>query len=191
MTKYSGKAMVHDYQLTTIGDALLPFGHSFNSIDPAELADAEELLLALKPHLFAINSDYQPAMRSGDAWMSCCWNGDGIQLSRDLPEMKYVLGSEGGEVWVDTWAIVKDAPHRAAAYAFINYMLNPAVAAADSVSHGYAQTDERATALLSEDMRTNAAMYPPDELIANLEFGAAGVGTNEDRAELFARFKAA
>lgn len=191
MGEYSGKAMVHDYQLTTIGNALKVFGHSFNSVDPAEMADAEELLLALKPHLFAITSDYQPAMRSGDAWMSACWNGDGIQLNRDLPELKYVLGSEGGEIWVDTWAIVKDAPHRAAAYAFVNYMLNPAVAAAESVVHGYAQTDARATALLSEAMRTNPAMYPPEDSIANLEFGAANVLTDEGRAELMARFKAA
>lgn len=189
MGEYSGRAMVHDYQLTTIGAALNALGYSFNSIDPAEMAEAETLLLELKPHLFAITSDYQPAMRSGDAWMTICWNGDGIQLNRDLPEMRYVLGSEGGEIWVDTWAMVKDAPHRAAAYAFIDYMLNPGVAAAESVAHGYAQTDERATALLSEDMRANAAMYPQDDLIANLEFGADGVGTNEGRAELMARFK--
>jgi spermidine/putrescine transport system substrate-binding protein len=191
MGKYSGRAMVHDYQLTTIGNALKVFNHSFNSVDPAELADAEELLLEVKPHLFAITSDYQPAMRAGDAWMTACWNGDGLQLNRDLPEMKYVLGSEGGEIWVDTWAIVKDAPHRAAAYAFIDYMLNPAVAAAESVAHGYAQTDERAKALLPEAMQTNPVMYPPADLIANLEFGASNVLTDEGRAELMARFKAA
>ena len=61
--------MVHDYQLTTIGNALKYYGYSFNSSKPDELAKAEELLLEAKPHLFAINSDYQPAMRNGDAWM--------------------------------------------------------------------------------------------------------------------------
>ena len=61
--------MVHDYQLTTIGNALKYFGYSFNSIDPKELAEAEKLLLEAKPHLFAITSDYQPAMRNGDAWI--------------------------------------------------------------------------------------------------------------------------
>ena len=40
---------------------------------PDELAKAEELLLKVKPHLFAITSDYQPAMRDGDAWMTMCW----------------------------------------------------------------------------------------------------------------------
>ncbi len=34
MTDYSGRTIVHDYQLTTIGNALKYFGYSFNSVDP-------------------------------------------------------------------------------------------------------------------------------------------------------------
>ena len=42
----TGRAMVHDYQLTTIGNALKYYGYSFNSNDEKELADAEKLLIA-------------------------------------------------------------------------------------------------------------------------------------------------
>ena len=49
MSEFSGRTMVHDYQLTTIGNALKYYGYSFNSIDPKELADAEKLLLDAKP----------------------------------------------------------------------------------------------------------------------------------------------
>ncbi|MDH3466805.1 MAG: spermidine/putrescine ABC transporter substrate-binding protein, partial [Gammaproteobacteria bacterium] len=106
-TDFSGRTMVHDYQLTTIGNALKYFGYSFNSVDPNELADAEKLLLEVKPHLFAISSDYQPPLRNGDAWMSMCWTGDGKQLHTDIPEIVYVLGKEGGEIWSDYYAIPK------------------------------------------------------------------------------------
>jgi len=78
--KYSGRVTVHDYQLTTIGNALKYYGYSFNSIDPKQLAEAEKLLLDAKPHLFAITSDYQPAFRNGDTWLGICWTGDGKQL---------------------------------------------------------------------------------------------------------------
>ncbi|MBV2186907.1 MAG: extracellular solute-binding protein, partial [Rhizobium sp.] len=81
MAEASGRTMVHDYQLTTIGSALVSLGYSFNSIDPAELAAAEKLLLAVKPHLLAIDSDYQPAMRAGDAWLAMCWANDGLQMN--------------------------------------------------------------------------------------------------------------
>jgi spermidine/putrescine transport system substrate-binding protein len=64
---HAGRTMVHDYQLTTIGNALKYFGYSFNSNDEKELAEAEKLLLESKPNLFAINSDYKPSLINGDA----------------------------------------------------------------------------------------------------------------------------
>jgi len=191
MTKASGRVMVHDYQLTTIGNALKYFGYSFNSVDPKELADAEDLLLKAKSHLFAINSDYQPSMRSTDAWMSVAWTGDGLQLHRDMPEIDYVLGKEGGEIWSDFYAIPAEAPHLDAAYAFIDYLLDPEVNAREVLAHGYPVPDERTTALLPKEMTSNPIMYPAQELLDALEFGAAVTLTNPLRAEIMARFKAA
>jgi spermidine/putrescine transport system substrate-binding protein len=187
----TGRVMVHDYQLTTIGNALKYFGYSFNSNDEKELADAEKLLLEAKPHLFAINSDYQPSMRNGDAWMSVCWTGDATQLKRDLPEMEYVIGKEGGEIWTDYYAIPKGAQNIDAAYAFIDYMLTPEVNAREVQAHGYPSTDSRTNALVPKEMLENPILYPAKELLTNLEFGAAATLTNPLRAEIMARFKAA
>lgn len=188
---FSGRTMVHDYQLTTIGNALKYYGYSFNSIDPNELADAEKLLIEVKPHLYAISSDYQPPMRNGDAWMTVAWTGDATQLNRDLPEMVYVLGREGGEIWSDYYAVPKDAPHRAAAYALINFLLDPAVNAKEAVAHGYPVADSRVLELLPQEMLDNPIIFPAQELLDPLEFGAAVTLTDPNRAELMARFKSA
>jgi spermidine/putrescine transport system substrate-binding protein len=188
---FSGRTMVHDYQLTTIGNALKYFGYSFNSIDPSELADAERLLIDVKPHLFAISSDYQPAMRSGDAWMTMCWTGDGKQMNSDMPEIAYVLGREGGEIWSDYYAIPKGAAHREAAYALINYMLDPQVNAREVLAHGYPVADSRTNKLLPEEILNDPILYPAQELLDALEFGAAATLTDPNRAELLARFKSA
>ncbi|MFT5796554.1 MAG: spermidine/putrescine transport system substrate-binding protein [Candidatus Azotimanducaceae bacterium] len=191
MDDFSGRTMVHDYQLTTIGAALNYHGYSFNSIDEAELADAEKLLIAVKPHLFAISSDYQPSMRSGDAWMTICWTGDGKQLNTDIPEIQYILGKEGGELWSDYYAIPKGAPHTEAAYALINFMLDPEVNAREVLAHGYPVADSRTNALLPEEMLNDPILYPAAELLNALEFGAAASLTDPNRAELMARFKSA
>jgi spermidine/putrescine transport system substrate-binding protein len=191
MTTYSGKTTIHDYQLTSIGAALKYFGYSFNSVDPDELAEAEELLIAVKPHLFAITSDYQPPVRNGDAYIAMAWTGDALQLQRDFPDVVYVLGAEGGELWEDNWAIVKGAPNLEAAYAFVNYMLAPEVAAKETEGHGYPQVDERATVLLSDELKNDPIMYPAQELLTPLEFGAAVTLLDEGRAELWARVKSA
>ncbi len=190
-TDASGRVMVHDYQLTTIGNALKYFEYSFNSVDPKELADAEKLLIDSKPHLFAINSDYQPSMRSTDAWMSIAWTGDGLQLNRDIPEIDYVLGKEGGELWSDFYAIPKSAKRLDAAYAFINFLIDPVVSAKEVEVHGYPVPDDRVTALLPKEMTENPIMYPAKELLDALEFGAAITLTDPLRAEVMARFKSA
>ncbi len=188
---FSGRTMVHDYQLTTIGNALKYFGYSFNSIAEAELADAEQLLIDAKPHLFAISSDYQPAMRSGDAWLTMCWTGDGKQLNVDMPEIRFVLGEEGGELWSDYYAIPKSAPRKDAAYALINFLLDPEVNAREVLAHGYPTPDQRTKDLLPEEILNDPILYPAEELLSALEFGAAATLTDPNRAELMARFKSA
>jgi len=191
MGKGSGHTILHDYQLTTIGGALCALGYSFNSIDTKELAEAEELLIKSKPHLFAITSDYQPGMRSTDAWMSICWNGDGTQLKNDMPEMEYVIATDGGEIWTDFYAIPKDAPHLEAAYAFINFMQDPYVQAREAAVHGYAPTDARAIALQPDSLGSDPILHPAENLMNGLEFGAAQTLTDPTRAEVMARFKSA
>ena len=59
--------MVHDYQLTTIGNALKYYGYSFNSLKQDELAKAEKLLLKVKPHLFAVSIRLPAGHARGDA----------------------------------------------------------------------------------------------------------------------------
>jgi len=189
--KYSGRVTVHDYQLTTIGNALKYYGYSFNSNDTKELADAEKLLIEAKPHLFAITSDYQPAFRNGDAWLGICWTGDGEQLHRDIPAIQYVLGREGGEIWTDFYAIPKSAPNREGGYALLNFLLDPTVNAAEAKFHGYATTDSRVRELLPKEVLNDPIIYPAAELLKPLEFGAAATFTNPARAEILARFKAA
>jgi len=187
----SGHTIVHDYQLTTIGAAMCALGFSFNSIVPDELDKAEKLLIDSKPHLFAITSDYQPGMRSGDAWMSICWTGDGKQLNTDMPEMEYVVASDGGELWSDFYAIPSDAPHLEAAYAFMNYMQDPYIQARDFAVHGYPTSDSRVDAMLPASTLNDPILYPAKELMDGLEFGAAKTLTDPGRAEVIARFKSA
>jgi spermidine/putrescine transport system substrate-binding protein len=190
-SKYSGRTTVHDYQLTTIGNALKYYGYSFNSNDEKELADAEKLLLDTKPHLFAITSDYQPAMRNGDAVLAVAWTGDGKQLHKDLPEIIYVLGKEGGEIWSDFYAVPKEAPNKKAGYALINFLLEPDINKNEVLFHGYPVADKRVLDLLPPEMLKDEIMFPAAEALKPLEFGAAATLTNPVRAEIMAKFKSA
>jgi spermidine/putrescine transport system substrate-binding protein len=191
MTEADGRAMVHDYQLTTIGNALVSLGFSFNSVKPEELAKAEELLIKVKPHLYAINSDYQPSMRASDAWMTMCWTNDGAQLNRDIPEIQFVLGTDGGEIWSDFYAVPKSAANKPAGYALLNFLMDPQNAVKEHIANGAPTTDSRVMSLLPAEITGNKIVYPDEAALTPLEFGAAVTLTDPARAELMARFKSA
>jgi spermidine/putrescine transport system substrate-binding protein len=191
MTEADGRAMVHDYQLTTIGNALVSLGFSFNSVKAEELAKAEELLIKVKPHLYAINSDYQPSMRASDAWMTMCWTNDGAQLNRDIPEIQFMLGSDGGEIWSDFYAVPTSAANKPAGYALLNFLMDPQNAVKEHIANGAPTTDSRVMSLLPADITGNKIVYPDEAALTPLEFGAAVTLTDPARAELMARFKSA
>jgi len=190
-TDYSGKVTIHDYQLTSIGNALVYHGYSFNSVAEAELAKAEELLIAVKKHLYAITSDYQPPMKDGSAWVAMTWTNDAVQLNRAFPEIQYVIASDGGEIWSDFFAVVTGTAHREAAYAFLDFMATPKVGAKDAEFHGAPLVDSLMIELLPASVTSNKITYPDQAALTKLEFGTAELLTSKARAEVWARFKSA
>ena len=102
-----------------------------------------------------------------------------------------MLGKEGGEIWTDFYAVPKGAPNRPAAYAFINFMLDPEVNAREVLAHGYPSTDSKTNAKLPKKILEDPVLYPAQELLSALEFGAAATLTDPLRAEIMARFKSA
>ena len=81
--------------------------------------------------------------------MSIAWTGDGIQVIRDKPEMKYKIGTDGGEIWTDSWSVAADAPHKAAAYAFLKFMVKPENAAKNADFILFPSADPAVTELCS------------------------------------------
>jgi putrescine transport system substrate-binding protein len=79
-----------------------------------------------------------------------------------------VVPKEGALLWVDLLAIPADAPHREAAYRFLDYLLEPAVIAEISNASKYANANRDATALVDSSMRSDPAVYPPEEERARL-----------------------
>jgi spermidine/putrescine transport system substrate-binding protein len=123
--------------------------------------------------------------------MTMCWTNDGAQLNHDMPEIAYIIGKDGGEIWTDYYAIPASAPNKAAGYALLNYLMDPQNAAREHLANGAPTTDSRVLKLLPEDVTSNKIVYPDEASLTPLEFGAAKTLTDPNRAELMARFKSA
>jgi spermidine/putrescine transport system substrate-binding protein len=169
--KVSGCLTVLDSPGEVIGAALKMRGHSYNTSSPNELAAARDDLLKLKPHLLAFETNYKPLLASAKAYLSLGWNGDAAaSLAQGLP-IRYVVPSEGSQIWEDDWAIAANAPNPGLAHVFLNFVLCPDVAAQEARYTRYATGNHSAWMLLDEEMRNDPSTYPSQELLAKLEAG--------------------
>ncbi len=72
-------------------------------------------------------------------------------------------------MWFDTLAVPADAPHPGNAHAFIDYLMKPEVAAANSNFVYYANANAAATPLVEEELRSDPGIYPTPEVKARLQ----------------------
>jgi len=189
-TTYAGKTLIVDHQISSFGSAAVAMGYSLNTIDPTEMAAVEAMLTALKPKLFAISSDVQPPLRALDTWLSVAWTGDGVQVGRDYADAKYLVATDGGELWIDSYTIAADAPHRDAAYAFLDYITQPEQAARETMFCLFPHANDKATALVAPEVKDNPVIYPPADSLGKLEYAVNATYNSPARAETWARIKA-
>jgi spermidine/putrescine transport system substrate-binding protein len=135
-----GKAfMLDDYQ-ECIGMANLLNGYDMNTVDPEELDRSKDVLIEFKPHLRGYSSDTITNMASGNAWIQHLWNGDIVnaRYQVDNPEdLRFEKCEEGIPVGSDMFAIPVNAQHPGTAMLFIEFMLEPENAAANTEWIGY------------------------------------------------------
>jgi spermidine/putrescine transport system substrate-binding protein len=187
---YKGRFQIVDHQISSMGSAAVAMGYDLNTVDEAELNAVADMLIALKPDLFAINSDVEPALRAKDSLATIAWTGNGVAVVRDNPEAaQYIVASDGGELWVDSWGIAADAPHKDAAYAFLDFILQPEHSAADTVFALFPHANPAVLELLPPEVSGNQVIYPPAELLQTLTISSAEAYNSQLRSDTWARIK--
>lgn len=155
--------------------ALTYLGLDTNTRDPNDLEKVGELLASVRPYIQKFHSsEYLNALANGDICLAFGYSGDVFQAGdRALEagagvEVGYTIPREGGLIWFDSFVIPTDAPHPEEAYEFINYMLRPEVAAANSNFVFYANGNIDSQPLLAEDVIGDPAIYPGAETFERL-----------------------
>ncbi len=150
-------------------------GKDPDSKDAADIEAAGEVLKAIRPHIQKFHSsEYINALANGDICMAMGYSGDILQ-ARDRAaeagngvEIEYLIPREGALMWFDSMVIPNDAPHPEAAHAFIDFMMRPEIAAANSNYVYYANGNLDSQPLLNEDVIADEAIYPSQETLDRL-----------------------
>jgi putrescine transport system substrate-binding protein len=159
-----------------VGTMLLWLGKQPNSESEEDLRLAEEALLRIRPYIRTINSSqYIEDLANGGVCIAVGYSGDVLQARDRAAEagkeldIRYVIPREGALMWFDTLAIPADAGHPGNAHAFIDYLLRPDVAAANSNYVYYATANSAALDLLDAELRDDIGIFPPPEVKERLQ----------------------
>jgi spermidine/putrescine transport system substrate-binding protein len=103
--------------------ALRVLGYSINTVDPAKLKKAADILKETKKSLLAYDdTTFYSKLDSGEATLVQAWDG---WCSGDNPNIKFVIPREGSDRWVDTMVVLAKSKNQAEAHKFLNWVLRP------------------------------------------------------------------
>ncbi len=123
----AGKITMLSTERWLMAAGLLAKGYSVNDTDPAHIEEVRDLLIDAKGNLLAYDdTTFYSKLVSGEAVLVHAWDGwcnYGIAENGDI---KFVVPNEGSDLWVDTMVVMKSSENKDAAYAFINFVLDPA-----------------------------------------------------------------
>ncbi len=138
-----------------------------DSKKPEDLAKAAEIVKGIRPFIRKFHSsEYINALAGGNTCLAFGYSGDILQAraraakAKDRRDIAYTIPNQGTMLWIDVAAIPKDAPNPAGAHKFLDFMLDPKVAAASTELTEYANANLAATPLLPKAIADNPLIYP-------------------------------
>jgi putrescine transport system substrate-binding protein len=155
-------------------DDILPAALSYLGIDPnstkqADLEKAADLVAKIRPFVRKFHSsEYLGALASGEICFVVGWSGDVMQARSRAEEAKsgveigYTIPKEGAQMFFDNLAIPSDAKNVAEAYALIDYLYRPDVAAKNSNFLSYANGNLASQKLIDPKILNDKNIYPDE-----------------------------
>lgn len=168
--KFEGEILSFDGARETLGIGLLANNLSLNTTDPKKLVEIRNELIGFMGNVKAILADeIRMYMALEEANVGITFSGDASSAIESNENLSYAIPKEGSNIWFDTMVIPKTSKNQKAAYAFINFMLEPENAAQNADYIWYATPNKKALDLIDPEARNDKTLYPDDDVIDKLE----------------------
>ena len=122
---YAGNVLMFRNSRDAMATALLYLGYDLNTTDEAQLREAQQLLADAKSRgvyqSFVMDEIYQK-MEGGNAAIGAYYAGDYLSMLENNEDLAFAVPDEGSNWFVDAMCVLKDAPHKEEAEAWINFI---------------------------------------------------------------------
>ena len=123
---YKGRMVSIDDSRAIIGVTLITLGYDVNTTDQKQLDEAKQKLLELMPNIKVFDSDSPKSeLIAGDVDLGIVWTAEAELAHQQNPAITFIYPTEGAINWQDNWGIAANAAHEDAAYAWLNYSMQP------------------------------------------------------------------
>lgn len=167
---FKNDILLTDGAREVIGMSLNSLGYSLNDTNKEHLREAKEKLDKLTPNIKAIVGDENRLLlQNKEAPIGLVWSGVVSEIMSENEDLEYVVPKEGSNLWFDNMVIPKTAKNVEAAHKFINFMLDPKIAAQNTEYVTYSTPNKEALKYMPKEMVNDKRFYPPSELTEKLE----------------------
>lgn len=160
--KYEGQIFMYDSARDSMMVALKKLGYDINTRSEDEINAARDLLITQNPLVLAyITDDGKDKMIAGEGALAVVYSGDAMETIWENEDLRYVIPSEGSNLWVDAMVIPKTSQNIEAAQMFIDFMCSTDIAFqnVDYICYSTPHT-EALSMVTDETMLTTSAFNP-------------------------------
>lgn len=153
--------------------ALLALGYNPGAATEAQIDEAAAKLAKRFPDITRSMFDQitiLDKLEAGEVDLVMTYNGDALTRMSKVPGIELVVPREGSPLWLDSFAISRDAPNAALAYQFIAHMSRPEISAQSATELNYASPNRAALPFMDKTLLENLSLYPGPEIIEKCSF---------------------
>ena len=154
-----------------LGETLKMLGYSYNTTDQAQLDEAYEKMVALKPNIRVLDYDLTyDYIAAGEAKAGYLFTPYAALAQLSNPELKVVFPSEGIGFGIDSIVIPRNAKHPENAHAFMDFYLRAETAAFVAGWQAYINPNQAAEPLVDPMIASLSCLDVPEALLATSEY---------------------
>lgn len=168
--KYAGDILMIDNSRDAIGIALKRLGCSYNTTDESQVRQAVDLLVEQWPIVQAyVMDDIFQKLEGANAYVGTYYYGDYLTMYENNPDLGFYIPEEGTNIYVDAMCILKDAPNKENAEAFINYMCSTQAGLKNCEAIWYSSPLLSVREELDPEIADDPYAYPDADIMAKCE----------------------
>jgi len=170
--KYKDNIYMYDSERDSFMIALKALGYSLNTAEKDEIDAAYNWLVEQREIMnpIYVGDDVIDSMITGSKAMAIVYSGDAAYIMSENENMRFFTPDKGTNLWIDGMVITNECTKTELAHKWIDFMLRPENAAANSEAVGYSSPVESAFEEIRDTVYAGNEAYVPRQDNNNDEY---------------------